>query len=206
MAITNGYATLPEARAELSQTTDGYTDDDSVIETRVEMASRAIDAITGRRFYLNSADETRYYQSDNGSLFKCPDDISSITTLKTDTDNSFTYADTWSSDDDYWLEPVNAALNGKPYTQIRVHPTGSYAFPNLPKGIQIIGKFGYFVTAINPMIHVACLLLVNRLFERRNTPLGIGGTAALGNVMLIARRDPDVMELLAPFSRDLGPA
>lgn len=205
MTITNGYAALADARAELTQTESGFTDDDTVIEKRIEMASRAIDAICGRWFYLNVSDETRYYSSDDPTLFRCPDDISSITTLKTDSDSSFSYGNTWTVNTDYWLEPVNAALNGKPYTKIRVHPTGSYAFPNLPKSIEIVGKFGYYVTTINPMIHGACLMLTNRLFERRNTPLGIGGSASLGTVMLIAKRDPDVMNLLAPFIRDLGP-
>ena len=206
MAITNGYVTLAEARAQCTITDATYTTDDTVIEGLVETSSRAIDLLTGRRFYANSSDETRYYQSDNGSLFKCPDDISSITTLKTDTDNSFTYSDTWSSSSDYWKEPVNAALDGKPYTQLRVHPTGSYAFPNLPKSIQIVGKFGYYVTATNPMIHVACLMLVNRLFMRRKSPLGVAGTSALGTAVMVAKRDPDIVALLAPFTRDLGPA
>ena len=206
MAITNGYVTLAEARAQCTITDATYTTDDTVIEGLVETSSRAIDLLTGRRFYLNTNDETRYYQSDNGSLFRCPDDIGSITTLKTDTDNSFTYSDTWTVNTDFWLEPVNAALDGRPYTQIRVHPTGSYAFPNLPKGIQIVGKFGYFVTATNPMIHTATLMLVNRLFMRRKSPLGVAGTSALGTAVMVAKRDPDIMALLAPFTRDLGPA
>lgn len=206
MTITLGYATLAEARAQLSITDATHTTDDTVIEGIVETSSRAIDLLTGRRFYLNANDETRYYQSDNGSLFRCPDDIGTITTLKTDSDNSFTYSDTWTVNVDYWLEPVNAVLNGRPYTKIRVHPTGNYAFPNLPKSIQIVGKFGYYVAATNPMIHVACLMLVNRLFMRRKSPLGVAGTSALGTAVMVAKRDPDIVALLAPFIRDLGPA
>ena len=207
MTITNGYATLAEARAQVSQTDATYTADDSAIEALVESASRAIDRLTGRRFYANSSDETRYYTSNDTTLFQCPDDIASVTTLATDDTGDYDYSDTWTVSTDFWLEPVNAALDSKPYTQIRAHPTGSYTFPTIVKGVKIVGKFGWYVgSAIEPEIATATLMLTSRLYSRRNTPEGVAGTTSLGTVIMIAKRDPDIMELLRPFMRDMGVA
>jgi len=41
---------------------------------------------------------------------------------------------------------------------------------------------------------------------RRKSPLGVAGTSALGTAVMVAKRDPDIVALLAPFIRDLGPA
>lgn len=62
MTITNGYATLNEAKAFL-----GITDsvDDAIIERSVESASRTIDRMTNRRFYQDAVATARYYRATN---------------------------------------------------------------------------------------------------------------------------------------------
>ena len=203
MTITNGYCTLAEARAQIGITVTADTTDDAAIEARVEAISRTIDELTGRRFYRNSADEARYYTADSAYVLECPDDIGSITTLKTDADGDRTYENTWAATD-YDLMPANAALDGKPYTWIETTWDGDYVFPPTRRGVQITGKFGYSATT-PPAIKAACLLAVQKLFKRKDAPFGVEGSGDLG-IMTLMKTDPDLQMLLSPFIRNWGVA
>lgn len=197
MAITNGYCTLAELKTRL-----GVTDvvDDSVLEAVIEATSRLIDDFCGRRFYTTASDETRYYTAYRVREILCDDDILSITTLQTDHEGDRVYENTWQATD-YDLEPYNAPLDGQPYTKISITPYGSYQFPvDIPKGVKIVGKFGYSATAPKP-VQEACLIQASRLFRRKDAPFGITGVAEFGVQMAIARLDPDVKILLSPYRR-----
>ena len=203
MAITNGYCTLAEARAQIGITEATDTTDDSMIEAKVEAISRAIDSATGTRFYRNGTDETRYYTGNDSLVFECPDDIGSVTTLTTDEDGDRTYERTWAATD-YDLTPFNAVLDGKPYTALEVTPDGDYAFPTVRKGIQVLGKFGY--SASTPAaIKAACLLAMQKLFKRKDAPFGVEGTGEQG-IMQMMKTDPDLVMLLSGFTRNVGVA
>lgn len=203
MTITNGYCSLAEARAQIGITVTADTTDDAVIEARVEAISRTIDALTGRRFYRNSADEARYYTTDSAYVLECPDDIGSITTLETDDDGDRTYENSWAATD-YDTMPYNATLDGKPFTWIETTPDGDYTFPTLVKGIKITGKFGYSATT-PPAIKSACLLAVQKLFKRKDAPFGVEAGGDLG-IMTLMKTDPDIQMLLSPFVRNFGAA
>ncbi len=201
MAATNPYCSLTELRARL-QFSSTDTADDTILESIMTAVSRMIDNYTGRRFYRNSEDETRYYTAEFGDVLYCPDDIGSLTSLKTDEDGDRTYETTW-ADTDYDLEPFNAVLDGQPYTKIRVNAgTGSYAFPTLVKAVQLIGKFGYSTTA-PLLIKEACLLQCERLFKRKDAPFGVLGAGGIGQAMVIPQLDPDVQIMLYQFVRFL---
>lgn len=197
--ITNGYATLIEMRAELNITGATDTGDDAKIELAVEAASRWIDDHCGRRFYTTAADETRYYTAEFSDLLFAPDDIVSVTTLATDSDGDRTYETTWAATD-YDLEPLNATLDGKPYTRIATTPNGSHAFPTTRRGVKVVGKFGYSTAAPAP-IKRACILLASRLFKRKDAVFGVMGISNFGQVMLRIQADPDVLLLLRSFER-----
>jgi hypothetical protein len=203
VTITNGYCTLAEARAQIGITVTADTTDDTVIEARVEAISRTIDALTGRRFYRNGTDEVRYYTSDSPYVLECPDDIGSITTLKTDDDGDRTYEHTWAATD-FDLMPYNASLDSKPYTWIETTPDGDYVFPSTPKGVQITGKFGY-AASTPPAIKAACLLATQKLFKRKDAPFGVEAGGDLG-IMTLMKTDPDLQSLLTPFIRNWGAA
>ena len=202
MSITNGYCTLAELRAQVAITDAEDTTDDSVLEQRIEAVSRAIDYLTGRRFYTTASDETRYYTARHMTKFKCPDDIVSITTLTTDDDGDRVYETTWTTND-YDLLPFNAALDSKPYTEIEITPNGTYSFPTTRKGVKTVGKFGYATTP--PSIASTCVLAAQRLFKRRDVPFGVLSVGSLGQIAHILERDPDVMLALSLFMRDIGP-
>lgn len=173
MTITNGYATLAEAKAVLWTTgAAANSDEDTVIEDIVMAASRQVDEDTNKRFYTTSSDETRTFSAEQfDCIWTYP--IISITSLKTDSDMDGTYEWTWAATD-YILLPLNASLDGKPYYKIQVAPIGNYSFPvgNYP-GVQIVGKFGYSSTAPKN-IKQACLLQCLSLYQSKNFIGGMG--------------------------------
>ncbi len=171
--------------------------DDAVFESVVEAISRLIDERTGRRFFTTSEDETRYFTAENSDLLRIGD-IVSLTSIKTDEDGDRVYERTWSATD-YDLEPFNAALDGKPYSQIRTTPNGLYAFPTTRKGVQLVGKFGW--SAAPKLAKEACLLQAERIFKRKDAPFGVLGSAEMGQSIVIPKFDPDVEQMLAPLVR-----
>ena len=198
MSIDNGYTTLEEYKNRFDV---GDHDDDSDIEAVITAISRSIDSICWQRFYTSAADETRYFTAEFSTWLRLPERIIAITTLKTDNDNDRVYENTWSATADYDLMPFNAALDGEPYRYMEVMPNGNYSFPKgIAKGVEIVGTFGWS-TAPQPIVE-ACLLASHRLMARRNSPYGVSGAAALGNLTLTVqslKSDPDIMELLSPY-------
>ncbi len=192
----NNYATLTALKARLGITD---TTDDTILGQVLDAVSQWIDNDLGRRFYTTAADETRYYTAGDGSLLFLDDDLLSVTTLYTDEDGDRTYERTWAATD-YDLEPYNAALEGRPYTMLRVTPTGSYSFPaGIRKGVKLIGKFGYCATAPSA-IQEGCLLLSQRLFKRKDALFGVMGSIETGMIR-ITDYDVDAARLLRPFAR-----
>lgn len=182
--------------------------DNDKLENIVMAASRAIDTITGTRFYTTTNDETRYYtaggdRGDSYSFF-CPDDILSITTLYTDDDEDGTYENTWTTSD--WRAfPLNYSLDGLPIRWLKVKRNGSYTWPlSSEAGVKIVGKFGY-CTAANqpPSIKEACLLIAAQLFTRKDMIFNTAVTTPLGTVATaIAKEDPHISMLLqGPWQR-----
>lgn len=188
---TNGYATAAEVKSWL-RITD--TDDDTLIDTRIDAASRWIDYHCRRHFYASAA-ETRYF-SPHCSDVVLIDDLASITTLKTDEGEDGTYEVTWASTD-YHLEPFSSKVRGNyhPYTAIHVAGNGNYEFPVARKSVQIVGTFGW--TAVPHPVREACLLLVSRWYKRGDAPLDALAGPEFGSQSVT--KDPDVTMLLAPF-------
>lgn len=114
------------------------TTEDSKLRDLLEQSSRLIDFATNRFFYC--IDATRYYDG-SASPFWLPDDILSITTLKTDDDDDATFENTYTENTDYRLYPLNAY----PKIKARVMSAGSYGgfASGIDKGIEIAGVFGY---------------------------------------------------------------
>ena len=190
---TKRYATV----ADLSGRLDIIdTDDDLMLASILDAVSRWIDHYCGRHFWYETA--TRYYTAGDSALFLCPDDIISITMMYTDDDGDRGYSITWAATD-FELEPYNAALKNRPYTAIRTAPVGRYAFPAMRKGIKITGVFGFW-TAVPDEVEEACLLLSERIYQRKNAIFGVMGSIETG-MMMITDFDPDAALLLRPFVR-----
>ena len=75
---------------------------------------------------------------------RCPiDGVADITTVSVDYVGVRSYTDLTAND--YDPTPLNAALNGIPYTALAINAvtfSGAY-FPEFQKGVRVIGKFGY---------------------------------------------------------------
>ena len=195
--ITNGYCTIQQVKDAL-RISDAV--DDSLLELSIEAASREIDAYCQRVFYSTTA--TRTFVPDNSYVVQI-DDLVSITSLKTSTDNS--WDTTWGASD-YQLEPTNGIVGGlaQPFTRIRavgnnVFPYGNYVVPMLhPNTVQVTGVFGW--SAIPLDVRMACILQAQRLFKRFDSPLGVLGMGDLGTIR-VSRVDSDVQALLAPYMK-----
>lgn len=196
MTISNGYCTLAEARGRLSITDAADTTDDTKIEAIIEAASRLIDNYCGRRFFVDSADATRYFSPEFADILD-PGDLVSVTTLTVDEDGDRTYERTWSTTD-YDLLPFNAAADGRPYSAIAITPRGLYSFPvGVSKSVKIAGKWGW--PSVPDAVNEACLLQTERLFKRKDAIFGIAGPSELGQMITIANIDPDVKMLLRGY-------
>ena len=188
MAITNGYATLSQIKTYLSTSS---TNDDARLENAIEAASRAIDTLCRRYFYLTSG--TRYYEAEASDYISVPDDIYSISAISIDTGNRVYVA---LAPTDYEIEPGQA-----PYTSIHTAPGGTKSFPLGRRGIRITGDFGFCATGAHPdAINNACLILAVRYFKRRDAAFGVLGTPEIG-FQRITARDPEVRQLLYPYIR-----
>jgi hypothetical protein len=201
MAITNGYTTLAAVRFMLGISNASDTTNDTYIEKIVQAVSRQIDNHCHRRFYANTSDETRYFDAIDYDVC-ITDDITSITTVKTDEDGDRTYETTWATTD-YDTKPINYTLLGEPIMWLEISPNGTKTFPTHNKGVEIVGKFGYCTTGSQPdPISQACIIQSARIFKRtREAPFGVVGSSEMGQSFVITTFDPDVKMLLEPYVR-----
>lgn len=195
------YADLEELRARIDATgaAEWNAADMSNMATALRAASRWIDERMDTRFFV--ATETRVYSADWPDLLFI-DDLTELTTLKTDDDGDGVYETTWTGAD-FILEPTNAAGKLRPYRQIRKRANGVRSFPTrIEYGVQVVGDFGYAAEPPEP-VKQACLLLAHRLWARKDAIFGVAGTPGLGVTIVQARihADADILAMLEGVDR-----
>jgi len=187
--------------AELSTLKDSVRvddeEDDLQLQKALNGASRAIDRVTGRRFWLDDAVSARTYRPEGrtalmraGEHLLLVDDIGTTAGLIVETGSAST---SWTVVTSYETEPENALVDGRPITGI-LHLTGSW-----PSGrgqrVRVTATWGW--PAVPDDIEQACLILARRLFHRKDSPAGVMGSQEW--VVNLARRDPDVQGLIEHF-------
>jgi len=187
MAITNGYATLTEIKTFLS-ISDNV--DDTLLEGMVEAASRSIDRIANRRFYLDANASARAYRV-SSPVILYTDDIGTTSGLvvKIDEDGNGTFETTLTLNTDYIMDPLTALDLGRPYTQVTM-VTASQSFPIFPglfqnglrPGVQVTARWGW--PSVPDDINQACLILTADLYKRKDSPGGILGLGDLGAIRM----------------------
>lgn len=187
MAITNGYATLTEVKTFLS-ISDNV--DDTLLEGMVEAASRTIDRIANRRFYLDSSASARKYRVSSPVVLYL-DDIGTTSGLvvKTDDNGDGIFETTLTLNDDYVMDPLTALDLGRPYTQITIVST-TKTFPIFPglfqnglrPGVEVTAKWGW--PSVPDDVNQACLILTADLYKRKDAPGGILGLGDLGSIRM----------------------
>jgi hypothetical protein len=196
MAITNGYATLAQVKAGL-RITDSV--DDTLLEMAVESASRAIDSYCNRVFYSTGTAVVRYYSPQDSYLCDI-DDLVSLTSLYTNSDETqSSYNILWTSEDRQ-LEPLNGLADGQPTPFTRIRAIGDYTFQTLngEASVKVTGVFGY--SAVPIAITQATVIQASRIYKRLDSPLGII-SGELGTMRVGTRLDPDVAQLVDGFRK-----
>ena len=205
MAITNGYATLAEIKAYMSISD---STDDTLLENLVESASRSIDRIANRRFYLDATASARLYRA-YSNIFVFVDDIGTTSSLvvKTDEDGNGTYSKTLTLNTDYILDPLTSQSLNRPFTQLTmVSNTESWPiFPGLTSnglrpGVQVTARWGW--PSVPDDLNMACLILTADLYKRKDAPGGILGLGDLG----VVRMSPigrDVTAMVRAYKKEV---
>ena len=190
MTITSGYCTLAEYKA-FKQVRGGSTStdtaDDAVVEDIIELVSRYIDGQTGRRFFKNSTDETRYFKAESGNKCQIDDLSAAPTSVSVDYDNSRSYT-ALTIAGDVELDPINALLDGQPYTTLYILPTSSAYFPEeVRNGVKIVGKFGY--PAVPEDIKNLTMGIALNIDANRAGQVGAGAVSVTASGVVIRPQD-----------------
>jgi hypothetical protein len=204
MAITNGYATLAQAKTFLS-IIDSV--DDTLLESLIESASRSIDRIANRRFYIDAAASARKYRA-SSPVFLFTDDISGTTGLivKIDEDGDGIFETTLTLDSDYVMDPLTAPSLNRPFTQITI-VSNINTFPIFPglfsnglrPGIEVTAKWGW--PAVPDDIETACLILTADLYKRKDSPGGVLGLGDLGAIRM-SPLGRDITAMVRAYKRE----
>jgi hypothetical protein len=205
MAITNGYATLTQIKNYMSISDN--TDND-LLEDLIESASRSIDRMANRRFYLDATASARLYRA-YSDIFVYVDDIGSTSDLVValDINGNGTYTKTLTLNQDYILDPLTASSLNRPFTQLTmVSNTESWPiFPGLTQnglrpGVQVTARWGW--PSVPDDINMACLILTADLYKRKDAPGGILGLGDLG----VVRMSPigrDVTAMVRAYKKEV---
>ena len=201
MTITNGYVTLSELKAYLD-IPNADTTEDALLEQIVEAASRSIDRIAGRRFYLDVNASARYYRTrDPYSLLV--DDIGSTTDLAValDTSGGGTYPTAAAYNTDFILEPLNAAAMGRPWTIVTM--VGAYLFPypvNNRPGVRVTARWGW--PTVPDDIVEATLILCADLYKRKSSVGGVLGLSEMGAIRM-SPLGRDISAMVRAYRREV---
>jgi len=205
MAIVNGYATLTQIKNYMSISDN--TDND-LLEDLIESASRSIDRMANRRFYLDTTASARLYRA-YSDIFVYVDDIGTTSSLVValDINGNGTYTKTLTLNQDYILDPLTASSLGRPFTQLTmVSNTETWPiFPGLTQnglrpGVQVTAKWGW--PSVPDDINMACLILTADLYKRKDAPGGILGLGDLG----VVRMSPigrDVTAMVRAYKKEV---
>ncbi len=182
--------------------------DNDLLEDLIESASRSIDRIANRRFYLDATASARLYRA-YSDIFVYVDDIGTTSSLvvQTDSNGNGTYAKTLTLNQDYILDPLTSPSLGRPYTQLTmVSNTETWPiFPGLTQnglrpGVQVTARWGW--PSVPDDINMACLILTADLYKRKDAPGGILGLGDLG----VVRMSPigrDVTAMVRAYKKEV---
>ena len=203
MAITNGYATFVQFQAYANMSTV-TAEETTTIEKAIEAASRTIDRIANRRFWMDTNATARLYRTtDFYTLFV--DDIGSTDGLQVafDATGNGNYTDIQTLNTDYILDPVNAPQLERPFTVVTMVGTTLFPSPvNLRPGVQVTAKFGWYNGTPPDDIEEACLILSTDLVKRASSVGGVLGLSELGAIRM-SPLGRDVQAMVRPYRREV---
>lgn len=206
MAITNGYTTLNAMKTFLSIADNT---DDTLLEGMIEAASRSIDRIANRRFYLDANASARQYRAYN-EVFAYVDDIGTTSGLLValDEDGDGVFETSLTLNTDFLLDPLTASSLGRPFTQLTIVNT-SYSWPVFPgifsnglrPGVQVTARWGW--PSVPDDIETACQILTADLYKRKDSPGGILGLGDLGAIRM-SPLGRDVTAMVRAYKKEVA--
>lgn len=196
------YATLAEFKAAVGILTSD-TADDTALQAVLDATDTLIDLYCDRKTGFGTASETRYYTADD-YRYVLTDDLVSVTTLSTDDDANGTYETTWTANTDFRLAPVNASLDGFPYTAIETSVTWPRNFPkDVYLGVKVVGVFGF--PAVPAAVKQAEIIQANAVWVSRTSPYAVVGSQELGGILRQTRAlHPEAALILEPYRKRGG--
>ena len=198
MAITNGYITLAGLKTYL-KIDDAV--EDTLLEQIIESASRSIDRIANRRFYLDSTASARTYRP-IGNLRVITDDIGSTSglILKTDPDANGNYQTTFTLNTDYIVEPTNALAKNRPVNYLTiVGPTAMSLPVNYWPQVQVTARWGW--PSVPDDIEQATYILSADLYKRKDSIGGVLGLSELGAIRM-SPLGRDIAAMVRAYKRE----
>lgn len=198
MAIVNGYITLANLKNYL-KIDDSV--EDTLLEQIIESASRSIDRIANRRFYLDSTATARTYRP-IGNLRVITDDIGSTTglILKTDPNATGTYQTTMTLNTDYIVEPTNALAKGRPVNYLTIVGSTALSLPvNYWPQVQVTAKWGW--PEVPDDIEQATYILSADLYKRKDSIGGVLGLSELGAIRM-SPLGRDIAAMVRAYKRE----
>ncbi len=205
------YCTLTELKLAIPESAYvSTTDYDASISLLITAASRLIDREVGRWdnfFYPSTDEQTRYFDGTPGDTLQI-DEFISASAVAVSESGSVTSSDyTTLTAADYYHEPANAALNGKPYLRLimdYINGAGLAWFP-FRKAVKVTGVFGWSTTPPAD-VNMACKIQAVRWLMRSKAMFqDIGADIAVGGIVIKGQTglDPDIKALLYGYKLEL---
>ena len=189
----SSYCALADVKAVGSLNITGTTSD-AMLAKYIASASREIDRYCHRSFAAVS--ETRYFDGAADRLII--DDLVTITSIALDTDGDGDWETTLAATD-YLLYPYNETPKWR--VDLSHSSTRSDFAEDIPKGVQIVGLWGYQAT-IPDDIAQACLEMVCRIYRQAQAGFGtVVGTPDIGTGMVYQGLSSDIKRKLDDYVR-----
>jgi len=201
--MNDQYCTVAELKAMIGLTSSSQ---DTNISNAIDGASRQIDQLCGRNFYITDSATDKYFNPQNNYYLDVPD-IANTTNLviKLDTNDDGTHDTTLTENTDFYLKPINTTdVDGDdnaPFGTIEIiHSRTSKHFdPKIVKNVKITAFWGF--PQVPQAIKMACLLQASRLWKRKDSPFGTYGSGDTGKKELFQKFDPDAKSLIMGYKK-----
>jgi hypothetical protein len=198
VAVVNGYITLAGLKNYL-KIDDSV--EDTLLEQIIESASRSIDRIANRRFYLDGTATARTYRP-VGNMRVIIDDVGTTSglILKTDPNSFGVYQTTFTLNQDYIVEPTNALAKGRPINYLTIVGGTAMSLPvNYWPQVEVTARWGW--PSVPDDIEQATYILSADLYKRKDSIGGVLGLSELGAIRM-SPLGRDITSMVRAYRRE----